>query len=294
MKGLVKMQFDPTPFLELLFSGLFQGAVYALIGTGLTLIWGTMQIVNFAHCTFMTLAAYITFWLFALFNLDPLISLPAIFALFFLVGFLFEKFSIEPLIGKPREATLLLTLGVSLIIQNAILLVWKANPRIVNPIFAGSLRFYGLNINIPRFISFVIATISALLLHVFLTKSIYGTAIRGTCQNRTAAHLMGINVKMIYAFSFGLGMACAGLAGVLICLFFPIDPFIGDPFIVMTFTVIVMGGLGNYLGAIFSGFILGVIEYFAAYWIGSLLRLTVPLLIFIIVLLLKPKGLFGD
>jgi branched-chain amino acid transport system permease protein len=207
---------------------------------------------------------------------------------------LFEKFSIEPLIGKPREATLLLTLGVSLIIQNAILLVWKANPRIVNPIFTGSLRFYGLNINIPRFISFVIATISALLLHVFLTKTIYGTTIRGTCQNRTAAHLMGINVKMVYAFSFGLGMACAGLAGVLICLFFPIDPFIGDPFIVMTFTVIVMGGLGNYLGAIFSGFILGVIEYFAAYWIGSLLRLTVPLLIFIIVLLLKPKGLFGD
>lgn len=288
------MQADPLFFLELIIHGLFQGAIYALIGTGLTLIWGTMQIVNFAHCTFMTLAAYAAFWLFTLLSFDPLVSLPVIFASFFLIGILFERFLIEPLIDKRREATLLLTLGVSLIIQNVILFIWKANPRYVSSAVTGTLRFFGLNVNTPRFVSFIVATIAALLLHLFLTKTIYGTAIRGTCQNRTAAYLMGINVKKIYSLSFGLGMACAGLAGVLICLFFPIDPFIGDPFLVMTFVVIVMGGLGNYIGAIFSGLMLGVIEYLAAYWIGSLLRLTIPLLVFIAILLVRPRGLFGE
>ncbi|MEM2738388.1 MAG: branched-chain amino acid ABC transporter permease [Candidatus Bathyarchaeia archaeon] len=287
------MQLDSSLFLELIIHGLFQGAIYALIGTGLTLIWGTMQIVNFAHCTFMTLAAYTAFWLFTLLNFDPLLSLPVVLFSFFLAGVLFERFMVEPLIEKRREATLLLTLGVSLIIQNTILYIWKANPHYVNSAVAGTLRFFGLNINAPRFVSFIIATIAALLLHLFLTRTTYGTAIRGTCQNRTAAYLMGINVKKIYALSFGLGMACAGLAGVLVCLFFPIDPFIGDPFLVMTFVVIVMGGLGNYIGAIFSGFMLGVIEYLAAYWIGSLLRLTIPLLVFIAVLLVRPRGLFG-
>jgi branched-chain amino acid transport system permease protein len=155
------------------------------------------------------------------------------------------------------------------------------------------LELGGVAIPFPRLLSFFVAMLFALTLHLFLLKTTYGTAIRGTGQDPEAAHLMGINVNKIYALSFGLGISCNAVAATLLSTYFPLSPFLGASFMVITFIVIVLGGLGNYMGAFIAGLILGTIEVLTAYMLSPLLRQTIPLVIFILVLLLKPEGLFG-
>lgn len=288
------MQLDLPIFLNLLLIGLFQGAIYSLISMGLTLIFGTVKIVNFAHGDFLMLSGYFVFWIWAILGVDPLLALPVVFSALFCIGYVTERVLIKRVLGRPTHIQMLMTLGLSLVIQNSVIVLWKADPRYVHTSYADlRLEFGAVAVPFPRLLSFILAMVFALTLHLFLLKTTYGTAIRGTGQDQEAAHLMGINVNKIYSLSFGLGISCTAVAATLLSTYFPLSPFLGASFMVITFIVIILGGLGNYLGAFTAGLILGTIEVFTAYMLSPLLRQTIPLLIFILVLLLKPEGLFG-
>lgn len=288
------MSFSPSIFLNLLIAGIFLGGIYSLVSIGLTLIFGTLKLVNFAHGALMMVSMYLTFWLWALLGIDPLISLPISFGLFFSIGYALQKILIMPIIQRPVSAQMLMTLGLLLVIQNAVIMLWSATPRQVVTDFANLIFRYGeLYINFPRFAAFVVAMTLSGILHLFLTRTDLGTAIRATAQDSETAKVLGIDVNKVYALSFGLGTACAAVAGNLISTFYPIDPFVGDTFLLMAFIAIVLGSMGNYIGAFIAGLILGVVEIFTAFVLSSLLRQAVPLIIFLLLLLLKPEGLFG-
>mgnify|MGYP003879469961 CR=1 FL=1 len=173
-------------------------------------------------------------------------------------------------------------------------MVWSADPRQVVTDYAKLTFTYGdLYIPLPRFLAFVVAMTLSGILHLFLTRTDSGTAIRATAQDSETAKVLGIDVNKVYALSFGLGTACAAVAGNLVSIYYPIDPFVGDTFLIMAFIAIVLGSMGNYVGAFIAGLILGVVEIFTAFVLSSLLRQVVPLIIFLLVLLLKPEGLFG-
>ncbi len=283
---------DPLLFFQLVINGLFLGSVYSLTSIGLTLIYGTMDIINFAHGELFMLGMYVSFWFWALLVLDPLLSLFIIFPLFYVLGYVLQKILIKPILGQPLYAQMLMTFGLLLVIQHLVVTFWSANyKRIMTPYSDLTFWVGGIFIHFPQLISFIAAFTCSILLYLFLTRTYTGTAIRATAQDSETAEVLGIDTEKVYAISFGLGTACAGIAGTLVSTYFPFDPYVGTMYVVLAFIVVVLGGLGNYIGAFIGGLIIGVVQTVTAYEF-SLLKLTVPLLIFLIVLLIRPEGLF--
>lgn len=280
--------------LQTFINGLFLGGVYALVAIGLTMVYGVMIIVNFAHADFLMLGMYLAYWAFVLAGVHPYVAMFGIIVIFFLIGIFLQKSIIKPILIAPVINQVLLTLGLSSFIVGLVQFFWRAEPRsLILPYSSESIQIAGLVLNIPRMIAFLVSLVVALGLYLFLNRTKTGKAIRATSQSRVAASLMGININRIYMLVLGIGLAMAGLAGALLSPSYPMSPTVGATFSFTAFVIVVLGTMGNFLGAFFGALIIGIAEAFGGLIIGNELRQLVSMLIFIAVLLLRPGGLFG-
>jgi len=281
-------------FLQSTLSGILVGGVYALIGIGLTMIFGVMRVINFAHGDLLMLGMYLTWALFTAFGLDPYVSLVVTAPLMFLWGALLQKVFINRVLGALPQNQILLTIGLGLIMSNAVMLVATSDYRILTTTYSSSsYDLFGLSVSLPLLYSFLVTAGITLSLFWFLSKTDTGQAIRATAQDRDAAQLMGINVKRMSVLAFGLGTALAGIAGALLAPTYYIFPQVGGPFTLKAFVVVVLGGMGSIVGATLGGVLIGVTESLSAVYIASGLKELVVYVLFLLVLLFKPAGLLG-
>lgn len=282
-------------FLQTIINGLFIGSIYALVAIGLTLIYGVMIILNFAHGEFLMLGMYVAFWMFTLFGLDPYLSIPIAALLVFALGALIQSSLINRVLDAHPLNQIILLLGVSTLLMGLAQFFWTAEPRAIRVPYETAVWTLGeLRFNIPRAIAFMGAMISSLLLFLFLQYTKSGTAIRAVSQSRAGARLMGVNTNFIYLLTFGLGAAVTAIGGVLLTPNYRMIPTVGQPFAVTAFVVVVLGTMGNFIGAFLGGLIIGLVESFAGFYIGGDLKIVASMLVFILILLFKPSGLFGS
>jgi len=280
--------------LQLIINGLLLGGMYALISIGLTLIFGVLEIINFAHGEFLMLAMYASFWLFQLYGIDPYVSMLIILPLFFFVGVAVQKVTIQPILNAPPLNQIFMTVGLSMVLQNVALFIWTADYRTVKTAYSGlTLKTTGLLISFPRLVAFLLAMglIAALL--IFLRKTYTGKAIRALAQERKAAMLMGINVYRTYQIAFGIGIACVGAAGAMLIPVYFVFPSVGSLFVLIAFVVVILGGYNSLIGSLVGGLMIGVVESFSGFFISPHLKEAIYFVIFILILLFKPTGLFG-
>lgn len=282
-------------FVQILASGFLLGAIYALISIGLTLIFGVSRIANFAQGEFVMLGMYATYWLTTSAGLDPYVAMLFVIPIMFIFGILVGILVIRPILFAPPVAQIFATVGLSLLMQNIALFLWGADFRSIRPAFSGVvLRWGWLSFSLAQVIAFGVAMFVILLLHFFLKYSHMGKAMRAVAQDRPASSLMSINVESVDLLTFGLGTALAGIAGALLMPLMPVYPTIGINFVLIAFVVVVLGGLGSVMGALLGGLAIGMIETMTGFFAGSALRQFAYFVVFIIVLLVRPSGIFGQ
>lgn len=280
-------------------NGLLLGGIYGGVALGLSLIFGVLRVVNFAHGSFLMLSLYIAFWAGQLWGINPYLSAVISVPVMFTLGYLVQSGVIAPLIRRESAlvveplSALLLTVGVFLVLDNGALMAFGPDVRAVQAPMIKSLMVMGLPINMPRLIAALAAVIVALLLSAWLRYSDMGRAIRATAQNRDAAALSGIDVPQIYAVTFGIGCGILGLFGALISPFIPISPGVGIAFGIKSFIVVVLGGLGSIWGCIVGGLIVGVFEAVASQFVTATSASIGSLLLFILILVFRPQGVMG-
>jgi branched-chain amino acid transport system permease protein len=272
-------------------TGILIGSVYGLIAMGLTLIFGVLDIVNFAHGSFLALALFLTYGLTRA-GLHPYVALAVSVPAMFLLGVLVQRGILFGAMGKPLENQLLITLGISLVIENALLLFFGGNPRSVPLPGDRGIPIFGAVANLSRILAFAGALVLAGLVFLLLRRTRLGTAIRAVAANDTGAQLVGIDTRVIYAVTFALGTACAGAAGTLVAPLVTIEPTTGSLFNIVAFVVVVLGGMGNVLGALLGGLIVGLAEQLGGIYLPGQSPLLSVFIVFVLVLFLRPQGLF--
>ncbi|MEI7705637.1 MAG: branched-chain amino acid ABC transporter permease [Deltaproteobacteria bacterium] len=283
-----------TIFLQSLLSGILIGGAYALIGVGLTIIFGVMRIINFAHGDLVMLGMYASYFLFTLGNVDPFVSIVFVFPLLFLFGAILQKTVINRVLNALPQNQILLTIGIGLILSNTMMLLFTSDYRIISTSYSsGSFRLGEISVSTPLLLSFGITGLVTAILYWFLLKTDTGQAIRATAQDRDAAQLMGVNVKRMSVLATGLGAGLAAVAGALISPTYYIFPQVGQPFTLKAFVIVVLGGMGSVMGATVGGIIIGATESLAGAYISSGLKDLVVYVLFLLILLFKPAGLFG-
>jgi branched-chain amino acid transport system permease protein len=281
-------------FMQTIVNGLFTGSIYALVAIGLTLIYGVMIILNFAHGEFLMLGMYASYWSFTLLGLDPYLSIPISALLVFALGALIQRGLVQRVLDAHPLNQIILLLGVSTLMIGLVQFFWTAEPRVVRvPYETEVFVIQGLRFSIPRTVAFFSAMVSSLLLYLFLQYTRTGAAIRAVSQSRNGALLMGIDVKFIYMLTFGIGAAVTAVGGSLLTPNYRMIPTVGQPFAVTAFVVVVLGTMGNFIGAFLGGLIIGVVEAFAGFYLGGDVKIIASMLVFILILLFKPAGLFG-
>lgn len=282
-------------FLQLIISGLLTGLIFSLIAVGLTLIWGVMDILNFAHGDFLMLAMFSSFLVFANLGIDPIISLPVVVFLLFFIGLLAYRVVIKPVLGYPALIALLATFGLSILIRNLVLFIFGPNFRVINEsILAGkTISFMGLYFSLPQTVSAVGCVVVTYGIYMFLSKSKIGRALRATALDKDTALLMGINTNRVFAITFGLGTACVGVAGGLLVNFYPVFPEVGLNFAILSFVIVALGGFGNIVGAFLAGILVGLVENIGGFIIGPEFKYTLVFVLYLVVISIRPKGLFG-
>jgi branched-chain amino acid transport system permease protein len=280
--------------LQAVVSGLLLGGVYGLVASGLTLIFGVLRIINFAHGAMMMLAMYASYWLWVGTGLDPYLSVLVTAPVFFALGMGIERVVIEPNRDAAEHNQLLLTLGLALFVENLALVLWQGDFRTLRVPYANASFVIGeALVEVSRLVAAAGAVAIALALLAFLRRTDTGKAIRALAEEREGAMLVGIDVGRIRAVAFGIGCACAAVAGALITPFFYIAPDVGESFNIMAFVVVVLGGMGNFMGALLGGLLVGLAESLGAALLPGSLKQLVVFAIFVLVLLFRPQGLFG-
>lgn len=265
-----------------------------MISMGLNLILGVVRIINFAHGEFLMVAMYLSYFFFLLWGLDPYASAILVILCTALFGVFIQRFMIQPILDTPASTKIFATLGLSIALQNLALMLMGANHYSVQTSYQSAVIEIGdLYVSVPRLVAFVVAIVVALVLYIFLQKTMVGKAIRAVAMERQAAALMGINVKRIYILAFAIGSALVGLAGAMLSPIYPVYPTIGVSFVLIAFVVVVLGGMGSMFGAFFGGLIIGLVEGLAGVLISPGLKEVVYFIIFILVLLIRPSGIFG-
>jgi branched-chain amino acid transport system permease protein len=281
-------------FLQLLVSGLLTGGIYALISVGLTLVFGVLRVVNFAHGEYLTIAMYACFFLWQGLGIDPYLAGLVVIPFLFVLGVVTERLLIRPTLDAPHVVQVFITFALSVWLQNLFLMAFSSDFLSVRTEAVRQvLSFGGVNVSLLRGIAFIFAIALAIALVLFLKYSYLGRAIRATAQNRRSARLVGVNVDRIYAITFGLGCALVGAAGVLLSPLFPVNPYTGADMILVAFVVVVLGGFGSVVGAVAAGLLLGTIESFSGFYLGSENKQLVYFVFFIVVLAVRPTGFFG-
>lgn len=275
-------------------TGLLVGGVYSLIALGLTLIFGVLHIINFAQGALVTMGMYATYVISSNLGWNPYLTLVISVPLLLVFGGLVQILIINRSMGEAHENQLLLTLALGLLIENTLLLVFGGNPLSVKSGPETVYNIFGAVATQSRIIAFLGASLLAVLLFIMLQRTGIGTAIRAVAANPTGARLVGINVKRIYIITFAIGAACAGAAGTLVVPFVSIQPIAGEVFNVTAFVVVVLGGLGKVVGAMFGGLIVGLAEQFGGIFFPDQSNLLGVFAVFILILFLRPQGLFAN
>jgi branched-chain amino acid transport system permease protein len=278
-------------FVEILIRGAMLGSVYALVGMGLTLVWGVVGIVNIAHGEFVMLGAYFAFWAFSLVHVNPLLSVAFSIPVFFLFGMMIHKKIMERLIKAQELSALILTFGMSILIWNLAQFLWTNTYRSVSYL-TGNFPFLGLVLGKSKTVSFGLAVGITIALFTFLKYSKLGKGIRATSQNSEVALVCGINTMKMRALTFGMGIGLAGAAGAIVSLQWVIFPQMGGSYISKAFAIVVLGGLGNIHGALAGGLIIGILEAIVTQYLSAKMAQIIPSMTILIILLLRPTGLF--
>lgn len=278
--------------------GILVGALYGLVALGLSLVFGVTKFLNVAHGELLMFGGYASFWAFSLLGLDPFLTIPIAIVFLFLIGALLYFLVFSRTVKLPEESkiknTLLVAFGLSVILQNLALRFWTADERGITTSYAGAaITVLGVRFPAVRLASLGVAIIFLVALQLFLKKTYTGKAIRATVQDWEAASLMGINIHKIYLLSFAIGAALAGAAGTLVTVNYSIQPAMGLDWTLKALIVMVLGGLGNIPGTFIGGLILGVTESATSFFISSNYREVAGLVLFLLVLIFRPQGLFG-
>ncbi len=286
--------FSPVILITALLNGLLTGAVYALVALGLTLIYGVLHIINFAHGALLSAALFAAFFAFQLLGLDPYLAVFLLAPIFFGLGYALQRLIIGPAAHGDARNMLLVTLGLAVVIENGLLFAFRADTRTIDLPYAFKTIDLGFTfLPIPRLIGFCVVFAVALVLWAILRVTDIGKAIRAVAREKLGAQLVGIDVAHVYAITFGLGTACVAIAACLLIPTYYVNPTVGEAFVLIAFTIVVLGGMGSVPGALVGGLLIGVVESLSGLFLGESLGQIGIFLIFIVVLLVRPTGLFG-
>ena len=281
-------------WVQAFLNGLLVGGVYALIASGMALIFGVMRLVNFAHGAFLMLGTYLSYYGWVFLGLNPYLFFPLWGVVLFVFAVGVYRLLVRRVMGANDFLQILLTEGISLALVGLAQLVFGADYRQINLPIANRITGFGsLHFNVGYILSFAVSVLLVIALTQFLARTEMGRAIRAVAQNRSVAPLMGIRVERVSAITFGLGIACAGIAGALLLPIFWTNPTVGAPYTLKSFVIVVLGGMGSVQGAALGGLLLGVAEQFTAYTWADRYTEVVNFVIFLLVLLFRPQGLFG-
>ena len=280
--------------LQALVTGILLGGVYSLISVGLTLTFGVMRIINFAHGEFLMVAMYATFFFSQYFATEPYVAMAIVLPGLFLFGAIVFQLFVRPILGAEPLNQMLLLVGLSLILQNGALALFSADTRTVKSALSMSKFEFGeVVVGVPNLIAFLVAVAITLGLYWALKYTELGRRIRAASADREAAALMGINVNRVNLIAFGIGAGCLGIAGPIMTPVFYVVPNIGTFFILMAFVIVVLGGIGNFMGAMLAAFVVAIAESIGALFMPGSTAPVLPFVLFILVLLFRPQGLFA-
>jgi branched-chain amino acid transport system permease protein len=275
-------------------NGLLIGFIYSLIAIGLTLIWGVMNIVNFAHGDFLMLGMFTSFWLYTLYGVDPLFSIPVCTVLLFILGLLVYRYIVSKVMKGPMLAQLVVTFGVSIFLANLAVFLWTPDFRLIEkPLLHGTWDIGDIKLSVPKFVSTIGSVIVSLFVFLFLKRTKTGKAILATEMDREAALLMGINTERINSISFALGSALVGIAGAFLSTYYYIYPQVGGTFGLIAFCVVALGGFGSIEGAFIAGIIVGLAQTLGGFFIDPAYKYAIVFLIYLITVWIRPQGLLG-
>jgi branched-chain amino acid transport system permease protein len=287
---------ESVPFeviLQAVLNGLIIGGIYALVAGGLTLVFGVMGIINVAHGDLLMVSMFATYYAVTLLGLSPYAAIFLVTPLMFLVGMVIFRGFIAPVLDAPIMNQILLTVALSLLLQNFAILAFGGDYLTLNiPLSDRSVTLLGAVLSLPQILAFVLSLVATAACYAMLRYTDFGRALRAVAQNRQGALLVGINVRTVYMLSFGLGCALLGIAGPLLAPIYYVHPDVGSLFLLVAFVVVVMGGLGNFVGALVAGLMIGVMESVAGVFVSSSLAPIANFAVFILVLLFRPSGLF--
>lgn len=283
-------------FLQALINGIMLGGFYAVMVIGFSIVWGVMGIINLAHGEFLMVGAYLAWIMNRQFGWEPFAALIVVIPVMFAVGYILQGILINRIIERPHLISLLVTYALSIIIANAIKLIFTGTPRSVTTVLSGFWRFGNITVPVIKTYDLIMALIMMVALHLFMQYTRLGKSIRAAAQNREAARMVGIEISSVYAIVFAICIALTGAAGVLFSPTQPIFPFMGLSFTLKAFAITTMAGLGNIPGALLGSLILGLVEVYVATYVpgvGTNLGIVSSFVILVVVLVTRPQGLFG-
>jgi branched-chain amino acid transport system permease protein len=281
-------------YIQAIVNGVLVGGVYSLMAVGLSLIFGVMRVINFAHGDMMVWGMYLSFWLFTTLGVDPYLSILATGAAIFLLGAAVQRGLVNRILDAPHEMQILLMMGVALVLENVALMAWGPDPRRVSVSYGLSTFWVGpIVFDLPRLVTFGVALALALALYLFLKKTDLGRMIRAAADNRIGALLVGTDILKVFTLAFGIGAACVGAAGSLMTPLLPFTPSTGLFFTITSFNIVIIGGMGNLLGAFVGGLLVGVSESLGAVLLAPSLKEIVSFVLLVVILLFRPQGLLG-
>lgn len=281
-------------YLNVAVSGLLTGLVYGLMALGLSVIFGVVRVVNFAHGEMMTIAMYLAVVLFAQFKLDPLLMMLPIAALLFCLGYAMQIAIINPFINRPEHSQFILLVAVAIIMVNGLLIVFGPDAQSVQTSYSyDSFALGSLIVDATKLYAGIAAIVTALALFCFFRFTTIGTAIRACADNYTGALVVGLDVKRLYALTFGIGAACVGAAGAMLVLIIDVTPALGPAFTLLAFIIVIVGGLGSMPGALLGGVLIGMTEAMAGLLFSPSAKSMFAFAILVLVLLFRPQGIVG-
>jgi len=274
--------------------GILLGGLYVVIALGLSLVFGVLKVINVAHGALVILASYFAFYALTQWGVDPILSLLVGIPLFFILGFLIEKYLLNRAVKMSADAALIIAFGIALIIQNAIQINWTAQSRsLITEYSFETFQIGDVYIPLVYILDFAVALIVMLAIRQFLNRTYLGQSITAASQDAEAAELMGINSARVYQVAFGIALALGAIAGVFFGLTFPFNPTSGNALLIIAFGVIILGGLGSMAGTFIGGMIFGLSQTLGGHFFGPTGQLLVPFLMVLVVLTIRPQGLFG-
>lgn len=281
--------------MQVLIDGLLSGFLYALVAVGLSMIWGVMDVINFAHGEFLMVAMYICYWVGFIFGIDPLFSWLAAGIFLFIMGALTYRLIVKNSLGKAAMAPLLATFGLSMLLKNFCMNRFTPNFRLLSGTIMEGRTFEmgGAVVSLPQFVTAAFSLFVVLAVYYLIKKTKLGWAIQATAMDKEAAELMGIDTERIYLLVFGLGGACVGVAGGLMSTYLAVHPEVGSLFSLIAFVIVALGGFGSISGALLAALLIGLVESFTGFYVAAVVKYVAVFGIYLVVIMFRPKGLFG-